>query len=169
MGIFVSMLQHNSDKNNVTENKIQNNVRQYKIGKFSCDITKYDFWICGVLQVFPYQNADFFNSRFWLCHEKIVRAQNQTRAYVHFLLARQSHQAPRSVTALVLLLVGNVRVHFLYLNPKRVCYVTVLNLYRLVWAEPKTIAIYQPTLGQRLSLARLGREVFFERSNQGSF
>ncbi len=53
MGIFVSTLRHNSDKKTVTENKIQNNVRQYKIGKFSCDITKYDFWICGVLQVFP--------------------------------------------------------------------------------------------------------------------
>ncbi len=53
MGIFVSMLQHNSDKKTVTENKIQNNVRQYKVGEFSCDITKYDFWICGVLQVFP--------------------------------------------------------------------------------------------------------------------
>jgi hypothetical protein len=52
MGIFVSMLRHNSDKKNVTENKIQNNVRQYKIGEFSCDITKYNFWICGVLQVF---------------------------------------------------------------------------------------------------------------------
>jgi hypothetical protein len=49
MGIFVSMLQHNSDKKNVTENKIQNYVWQYKIGKFLCNITKYDFWICGVL------------------------------------------------------------------------------------------------------------------------
>ncbi len=38
--------------------------------------------------------------------------------YVNFLLVRQSHQAPRSVTVLVLLLVGIVRVHFLYLNPK---------------------------------------------------
>jgi hypothetical protein len=37
---------------------------------------------------------------------------------VHFMLARQSHQAPRSVTVPVLLLVGIVRVHFLYLNPK---------------------------------------------------
>ncbi len=53
MGIFVSTLRHNSDKKTTTENKIQNNVRQYKIGKFSCDITKYDFWISGVLQVFP--------------------------------------------------------------------------------------------------------------------
>jgi hypothetical protein len=53
MGIFVSMLRHNSDKKTVTENKIHNNVRQYKIGKFLCDVTKYDFWICGVLQVFP--------------------------------------------------------------------------------------------------------------------
>jgi hypothetical protein len=26
-----------------------------------------------------YQNADFFISRFWLRHEKIVRAQNRTR------------------------------------------------------------------------------------------
>jgi hypothetical protein len=54
MGIFVSTLRHNYDKKTVTENKIQNNVRQYKIGKFSFDITKYDFWICGVLQVFPF-------------------------------------------------------------------------------------------------------------------
>jgi hypothetical protein len=35
-----------------------------------------------------------------------------------FLLARQSHQAPRSIILLVLLLVGIVRVHYLYLNPK---------------------------------------------------
>jgi hypothetical protein len=34
-----------------------------------------------------------------------------------FLLARQSHQPPRIVTAPVLQLVGFVRVHFLYLNP----------------------------------------------------
>ncbi len=54
MGIFVSMLRHNSDKKNVTENKIQNNVRQYKIGKFLCGTTKHNFWICGVLQVFPF-------------------------------------------------------------------------------------------------------------------
>ncbi len=47
-----------------------------------------------------------------------MRAQNGTRVYVHFLLAGQSHQAPRSITVLVLLLVGIVRVHFLYLNPK---------------------------------------------------
>ena len=37
---------------------------------------------------------------------------------VNILLARQSHQAPKSVTVPVLLLVGIVRVHFLYLNPK---------------------------------------------------
>ncbi len=43
----------------MTESKIQNNVRQYKIGKFLCDITKYDFWICGVLQVFPFVNPLF--------------------------------------------------------------------------------------------------------------
>jgi hypothetical protein len=36
----------------------------------------------------------------------------------NFLLATQSHQAPRIITVLVLLLVGIVRVHFLYLNPK---------------------------------------------------
>ncbi len=53
MGIFVSAVQHNCDQKIATENKIQNNVRQYKIGKYSCDITKYDFWICGVSQVFP--------------------------------------------------------------------------------------------------------------------
>jgi hypothetical protein len=35
-----------------------------------------------------------------------------------FLLARQSHQAPRSITVPVLLLVGIFRVHFLYLNSK---------------------------------------------------
>jgi hypothetical protein len=33
-------------------------------------------------------------------------------------MVRQSHQAPRSVTVQVLLLVGIVRVHYLYLNPK---------------------------------------------------
>jgi hypothetical protein len=53
MGIFVSMLRHNSDKKTVMENKIQNNMRQYKLGNFLCNITKYDFWICGVLQIFP--------------------------------------------------------------------------------------------------------------------
>jgi hypothetical protein len=57
MGIFVSTLRHNSDKKTVTENKIQNNVRQYEIGKFLCNITKYNFWICGVLQVFPLLNS----------------------------------------------------------------------------------------------------------------
>ncbi len=51
------------------------------------------------------------------CHKKIVLAQNQT-VYVIFLLERQSHQAPRCVTVPVLLLVGIVRVHNLYLNPK---------------------------------------------------
>ncbi len=35
-----------------------------------------------------------------------------------FLLARQSHQAPRSITVPVLLMVEIVRVHFLYLNHK---------------------------------------------------
>ncbi len=54
MGIFVSAVRHNCDKKTATENKIQNNnVRHYKIGEYSCDITKYNFWICGVLQVFP--------------------------------------------------------------------------------------------------------------------
>ncbi len=53
MGIFVSVVRHNCDQKTATENKIQNNVRQYKIGKYSCNITKYDFWICGVSQVFP--------------------------------------------------------------------------------------------------------------------
>jgi hypothetical protein len=33
-----------------------------------------------------------------------------------FLLARQSHHAPRILTVPVLLLVGFVRVHYLYLN-----------------------------------------------------
>ncbi len=36
------------------------------------------------------------------------------------LFARQSHHAPRIVTVPVLLLVGIVRVHYLYLNP-RIC------------------------------------------------
>jgi hypothetical protein len=63
MGIFVSTLRHNSDKKNVTENKIQNNVRQYKIGKLSCDITKYNFWICGVLQVFPIEYLGYILTR----------------------------------------------------------------------------------------------------------
>ncbi len=54
MGIFVSAVRHNCDQKTATENKIQNNVRQYKIGKYSCDTTKkYDSWMCGVLQVFP--------------------------------------------------------------------------------------------------------------------
>ena len=35
------------------KNKKQINVPQYKKDNFLCDITKYDFWICGVLQVFP--------------------------------------------------------------------------------------------------------------------
>jgi hypothetical protein len=35
-----------------------------------------------------------------------------------FLLARQSHHAPRIVMVPVLLLVEIVRVHYLYLNPK---------------------------------------------------
>jgi hypothetical protein len=35
-----------------------------------------------------------------------------------FLLARQSHHAPRIVMVPVLLLVGIIRVHYLYLNPK---------------------------------------------------
>jgi hypothetical protein len=35
-----------------------------------------------------------------------------------FLLARQLHHAPRFVTVPDLLLVGIVRVHYLYLNPK---------------------------------------------------
>ena len=52
-----------------------------------------------------------------------------------FLLARQSHQAPRSVTVPVLLLVGNIRVHFLYLNPKIYKYqifsTDILSPYRL--------------------------------------
>jgi hypothetical protein len=53
MGIFVSTVRHNYDQKTATENKIQNNVRQYKIGEYSRDITKYDFFMCGVLQVFP--------------------------------------------------------------------------------------------------------------------
>jgi hypothetical protein len=41
-----------------------------------------------------------------------MHAQNQTRVFVHFLFARQSHQAPRSITVPVLLLVGIVRVSY---------------------------------------------------------
>ncbi len=65
-----------------------------------------------------YQNDDFHNSRFWLCHKKIVCTQNLTIVFVHFLLARQSHKAPRSFMVPVLLLVGIVMLHYLYLNPK---------------------------------------------------
>jgi hypothetical protein len=46
---------------------------------------------------------------------------------VIFLLARQSHQAPRSITVPVLQMVGIVRVHFLYLNPK-ICKYQILVL-----------------------------------------
>ncbi len=53
MGIFVSVVRHNYDLKTVTENKIQINVSQYKIGEYSWDITKYDSSMCGVLQVFP--------------------------------------------------------------------------------------------------------------------
>ncbi len=35
-----------------------------------------------------------------------------------FLLARQSHHSPRTVTVPVLLLVGIVKVHYLDLNPQ---------------------------------------------------
>ncbi len=35
-----------------------------------------------------------------------------------FLLARQSHHTPRIVMVPLLLLVGIVRVHYLYLNPQ---------------------------------------------------
>jgi hypothetical protein len=35
IGIFVSAVRHNYDQNTVTENKIQINVSQYKIGKYS--------------------------------------------------------------------------------------------------------------------------------------
>jgi hypothetical protein len=38
MGIFVSVVRHNCDQKTAMENKIQNNVMQYKIGKYSCDI-----------------------------------------------------------------------------------------------------------------------------------
>ncbi len=58
--------------------------------------------------------------------KKIVRAKKQTRVFVQFLLVRQSHQAPRSVTVPVLLLVGIVRVHFLYLNPQ-ICKYQIYN------------------------------------------
>jgi hypothetical protein len=35
MGIFVSVVRHNYDQKTVTENKIQINVSQYKIGEYS--------------------------------------------------------------------------------------------------------------------------------------
>jgi hypothetical protein len=35
MGIFVSAARHNYDQKTVTENKIQINVSQYKIGEYS--------------------------------------------------------------------------------------------------------------------------------------
>jgi hypothetical protein len=35
MGIFVSAVRHNYDQKTVTEKKIQFNVSQYKIGKYS--------------------------------------------------------------------------------------------------------------------------------------
>ncbi len=35
IGIFVSAVQHNYDQKTVTENKIQINVSQYKIGEYS--------------------------------------------------------------------------------------------------------------------------------------
>jgi hypothetical protein len=77
------------------------------------------------------------NPSYTSCAPKI----EQESTHVHFLLARQSHQAPRSATVLVLLLVGIVRVHFLYLNPKICKYlILVLTSYHLVWAEPKTYA-----------------------------
>jgi hypothetical protein len=76
MGIFVSTLRHNSDKKTVTENKKQNNVRQYKIGEFLCDITKYDFWICGILQVFP----NLFGG---LCFAASVRGARISLCFAH--------------------------------------------------------------------------------------
>ncbi len=69
-----------------------------------------------------YQKADFLAADFG-CVTKKLCAPN---IYVIFLLARKSHQAPRSVTVPVLLMVGIVRVHFLYLNPK-IC--NILELY----------------------------------------
>jgi hypothetical protein len=41
-----------------------------------------------------YQKADFFYSRFWLCHKKIVRAQNQTGVYVHFFVGEAVTPGP---------------------------------------------------------------------------
>ncbi len=35
MGIFVSAVRHNYDRKTATKNKIQNDVRQYKIGEYS--------------------------------------------------------------------------------------------------------------------------------------
>jgi hypothetical protein len=91
MGIFVSTLRHNSDKKNLTENKIQNNVRQYKIGEFSCDITKYDFWICGVLQVFPKKNLSLYRGVFNIL--KITTTTNNYIVCISFI-SKSAHSDP---------------------------------------------------------------------------
>ncbi len=69
MGIFVSVVQHNYDQKMVTENKIQINVSQYKIGEYSWDITKYDSSMCGVLQIFPiYYYYVIYANAYGLCN-----------------------------------------------------------------------------------------------------
>jgi hypothetical protein len=60
----------------------------------------------------------FFLRRFWLCHKKSCTPKTKQESLSIFLFARKSHQAPRSITVPVLLMVGIVRVHYLYLDPK---------------------------------------------------
>ncbi len=65
------------------------------------------------IRMLIFLTADFGCVTKKLCAPKIEQESMST-----FLLVRQSHPAPRSVTVPVLLLVGIVRVHFLYLNPE---------------------------------------------------
>jgi hypothetical protein len=91
MSIFVSAVRHNCDQKTATENKIQTNVRQYKIGKYSCDIIKYNFWICGVLQVFPkinFQNAPLIPIQRYFCRivffAAVLDRWQSTDKFCHF-------------------------------------------------------------------------------------
>ncbi len=59
---------------------------------------------------------------------------------VIFLLARQPHQAPRSIMVQVLLLVGIVRVHVLYLNPKICKYEFFCTSQKLHISGPKNVS-----------------------------
>ncbi len=53
-----------------------------------------------------------------MSRKKLCTPNIEQESMFIFLLARQSHQAPKSITVPVLLLVGIIRVHYLYLNPK---------------------------------------------------